>query len=83
MAATKLHRAAKASHLMAGRGPAPAENRRRANVPARGDWVDLAPLEQRVLPELPESPPLIVKAKAGARNSSAPELLVFPPGGAP
>lgn len=39
---------------MAGRGPAPAETRRRTNEPARGEWVDLAPLEAPVLPELPE-----------------------------
>ena len=39
---------------MAGIGPAPAESRRRANTPARGEWVDLAPLEAPVLPELPE-----------------------------
>lgn len=39
---------------MAGRGPAPAENRRRRNEPARGEWVDLPPLERPVLPELPE-----------------------------
>ena len=40
---------------MAGRGPAPKEGRRRRNVPARGEWVDLAPLEQPVLAELPET----------------------------
>lgn len=34
-------------------GPAPAENRRRANVPARGDWVDLPPITKPFLPELP------------------------------
>lgn len=39
---------------MAGRGPAPAEKRRRQNEPARGEWVDLPPLEGPVLPELPE-----------------------------
>lgn len=39
---------------MAGRGRAPAENRRRRNVPMRGEWVDLEPLEAPVLPELPE-----------------------------
>lgn len=39
---------------MAGRGPAPAETRRRSNEPARGDWVDLAPLAAPVLDELPE-----------------------------
>lgn len=39
---------------MAGRGPAPKETRRRRNVPARGEWVDLAPLEAPVLQELPE-----------------------------
>ena len=38
---------------MAGRGPAPKEGRRRRNVPARGEWVDLAPLEEPVLPSLP------------------------------
>jgi hypothetical protein len=39
---------------MAGRGPAPAETRRRANTPARGDWIDLQPLRKRVLPPLPK-----------------------------
>lgn len=39
---------------MAGNGPAPAETRRRRNEPARGEWVDLEPLEAPVLPELPE-----------------------------
>lgn len=39
---------------MAGIGPAPAETRRRRNEPARGEWVDLAPLGAPVLPELPE-----------------------------
>ena len=39
---------------MAGRGRAPQENRRRRNVPMRGEWVDLEPLEQPVLFELPE-----------------------------
>jgi hypothetical protein len=38
---------------MAGTGPAPAEVRRRRNQPARGEWVDLPPLERPVLPELP------------------------------
>lgn len=38
---------------MAGNGPAPAENRRRRNEPARGDWVDLPPIVKPVLPELP------------------------------
>lgn len=39
---------------MAGRGPAPKDVRRRGNAPARGDWVDLGPLLERVLPDLPE-----------------------------
>lgn len=39
---------------MAGRGPAPAETRRRSNAPARGDWVYLPPLEKPVLPALPK-----------------------------
>lgn len=39
---------------MAGQGPAPAENRRRRNEPARGEWVDLDPLETPVLPNLPK-----------------------------
>jgi hypothetical protein len=34
---------------MSGIGPAPAETRRRRNEPARGEWVDLAPLEGPVL----------------------------------
>lgn len=38
---------------MAGRGPAPkdAAARRRRNEPARGEWVDLPPLDKPVLPE--------------------------------
>jgi hypothetical protein len=39
---------------MAGNGPAPADDRRRSNAPARGEWKDLDPLEVPVLPELPE-----------------------------
>jgi len=39
---------------MAGRGPAPQETRRRSNEPARGDWIDLPPLEKLVLPALPK-----------------------------
>ena len=39
---------------MAGMGPAPAENRRRRNEPARGDWVDLPPIDKPYLPELPD-----------------------------
>jgi hypothetical protein len=41
---------------MAGQGPAPKDlsQRRNRNVPRRGEWVDLAPLEKPVLPELPE-----------------------------
>lgn len=39
---------------MAGNGPPPKEMRRRANKPARGEWVDLGPLDEPVLPELPE-----------------------------
>jgi hypothetical protein len=41
---------------MAGNGPAPKDKsqRRRANEPARGEWVDLLPLEEPVLPPLPE-----------------------------
>lgn len=37
---------------MAGRGPAakPADQRRRRNVPARGEWVDVPPLGKPVLP---------------------------------
>src|SRR5689334_17387882 len=38
---------------MAGRGPAPKPEgqRRRRNEPARGEWVDLVPLEAPVLPK--------------------------------
>jgi len=41
---------------MAGRGPAPkdASQRRRRNEPARGEWVDLPPLDGPVLPPLPD-----------------------------
>jgi len=35
-------------------GPAPAENRRRRNEPARGEWVDLPPIDKPFLPALPE-----------------------------
>jgi hypothetical protein len=42
---------------MAGHGPAPSTNRRRRNAPTRGEWVDLAPLADPVLPELPEEHP--------------------------
>ncbi len=38
---------------MAGRGPAPQAVRRRSNEPARGEWVDLPPLETPVLGRLP------------------------------
>lgn len=38
---------------MAGPGPAPAETRRRRNVPARGEWIDLPPLTESILPDLP------------------------------
>src|SRR4051812_11646585 len=38
---------------MPGQGPPPKRNRQRRNVPARGEWVDLAPLTDFVLPELP------------------------------
>lgn len=43
---------------MAGNGPAPADKseRRRRNKPARGEWVDLEPLEAPVLPEIPRCP---------------------------
>lgn len=41
---------------MAGRGPAPNQARRRRNEPARGDWIDLPPLEQPILPPLPKRP---------------------------
>jgi hypothetical protein len=43
---------------MAGKGPAPKENRRRRNVPARGEWADLQPLDKPVLPVLPKASPL-------------------------
>lgn len=39
---------------MPGIGPAPAETRRRRNEPARGEWVDLVPLDKPVLEELPD-----------------------------
>lgn len=35
------------------RGPLPKEARRRRNQPARGDWVELGPLEDPVVPDLP------------------------------
>ena len=34
-------------------GPAPAETRRRRNVPARGEWIDLPALDEPILPDLP------------------------------
>lgn len=41
---------------MAGRGPAPKAvgQRRRYNQPARGEWVDLEPLERPLLPAAPK-----------------------------
>ena len=44
---------------MAGRGPAPkpAHQRRRRNVPERGEWVDLAPLAKPVLEPAPRDWP--------------------------
>lgn len=39
---------------MAGIGPAPAENRRRRNEPARGDWIHLDPDAPTALPDLPD-----------------------------
>jgi hypothetical protein len=41
---------------MAGRGPAPKapDERRNTTAPQRGEWVDLAPLAEPVLPELPD-----------------------------
>ena len=43
---------------MAGRGPAPKpkEQRRNKSAPQRGEWVDLVPLTEPVLPELPDWP---------------------------
>ena len=48
---------------MAGRGPAPkpAGQRRRRNVPLRGEWVDLEPLRKPVLPKA--DPEWSVRAK--------------------
>jgi hypothetical protein len=45
---------------MAGRGPAPKppEQRRRRNVPERGEWVDLAPLAAPVLEVAPKDWPI-------------------------
>lgn len=41
---------------MAGRGPAPkpAGQRRRRNAPARGEWIELYPLDEPVVPEAAE-----------------------------
>lgn len=39
---------------MAGIGPAPKANRQRRNEPARGEWVELQPLDGPVLPPLPK-----------------------------
>lgn len=41
---------------MAGNGPPPKSRdaRRRKNEPARGDWLELAPLDEPVLPVLPK-----------------------------
>src|SRR5690554_6445262 len=49
---------------MAGRGPAPKPNRRRRNEPARGDWVDLEPLDRPVLPPLPRGGKWTAEARA-------------------
>ena len=35
-------------------GPAPKVRRQRRNEPARGEWVDLSPLDKPVLPALPD-----------------------------
>lgn len=57
---------------MAGTGPAPKaqEERRNRNPPGRGEWVDLAPLERAVLPELPDGewPPATREAWAAWRS---------------
>jgi hypothetical protein len=44
---------------MAGRGPAPKDEsqRRRRNEPARGEWVDLEPLAETVIPDLKDAGP--------------------------
>jgi hypothetical protein len=41
---------------MAGNGPAPKKQRQRRGTPTRGDWVQLAPLDKPILPELSELP---------------------------
>lgn len=41
---------------MAHRGPAPKLNRQRRGAPARGDWVQLEPLDGPVIPDLSELP---------------------------
>ena len=40
---------------MRGPAPKPKDQRRRRNQPARGEWVDLEPLVEPVLPEADES----------------------------
>jgi hypothetical protein len=43
---------------MPGHGPPPKppEQRRRRNAPERGDWIDLPPVTEPILPELPKRP---------------------------
>lgn len=50
---------------MAGHGPAPKQpdQRRNRHEPQRGEWVELAALAERVLPELPAPPDLIVRVQ--------------------
>lgn len=45
---------------MAGNGPAPKKNRQRRGLPDRGDWVQLAPLEEPILPELDTLPSPVI-----------------------
>lgn len=44
---------------MPGHGPAPkaAEQRRRRNLPERGEWTDLPDVEKPILPDLPKRKP--------------------------
>ena len=42
---------------MAGRGPAPSDDRVRRNLPTRGEWQDLPPVNPAKVPAMPKAPP--------------------------
>lgn len=52
---------------MAGPAPAPKDQRRRRNKPARGEWVDLAPLKEPAIPSLAELEPEVIWGEGTVR----------------